>query len=135
MPTPVRLPGGQQPMTREAKPNAGRSVHGIPKHAQEQAANPVLRINGAVGNPVELRLSQTLALPHVRFLEAGRGTEETFIPPIDWSGPSLLTLIAECQPDPAAQWIRISAGPYAVPIAIERADQVLLCDQIDGEVL
>jgi DMSO/TMAO reductase YedYZ molybdopterin-dependent catalytic subunit len=122
-------------LTFEAKPNAGRTVHGIPKHAREQAANPVLRIDGLVAKPLELSRAQSLDLAHARYLELFDVPAENFIPALDWAGPTLATLIATARPLPNALWMKISAGPYAVAVPLPRAERALLCDMLEGEPL
>jgi len=117
------------------KPNAGRTINGIPKHAREQAANPILRIDGQVEVPRALTLAESLALPHERYLDGEQAPNDQFIPPGDWSGPTLATLIAGAGPLPGAAWLHVSAGPYAVAIPIGDAPRVLACDTLDGQPL
>ncbi len=112
--------------------NAGRSVHGAPKHARDLALDPILRVEGLVAQPRELTPLDFEALPHRRFLDIPIDREATFLPETDWSGVPLHDLIALAGALPEARWVRISAGPYATVAELDGLEGALLCDRLDG---
>jgi DMSO/TMAO reductase YedYZ molybdopterin-dependent catalytic subunit len=114
---------------------AGRTVNGISKQARTHAADPVLRIDGLVSEAHELRPEEIARLPHVPFLDTVTPADTERLPRTDWSGVRLSDLLATLDVQPEAKYLRVSAGPYGVPVAIEQADRVLLCDSLEGEPL
>jgi DMSO/TMAO reductase YedYZ molybdopterin-dependent catalytic subunit len=113
------------------QPFAGRTVHGVPKYAREQAERPRLRIDGLVASAREFFLEDLDHLPRVRFLDAVPEESREFLPATNWSGIPLRNVVDLASPDPEAAWIRISSGPFATVIALADADKVLLCDRLD----
>jgi DMSO/TMAO reductase YedYZ molybdopterin-dependent catalytic subunit len=114
---------------------AGRTVNGIPRQARALAANPLLRLDGLVEHALALTPADILALPHEPYLGKLSCIEKGNVPLTDWSGVRLSDVIALAKPHADARFVRVSAGPYGVPVALERADQVLLCDALSGEPL
>lgn len=113
--------------------NAGRSIHGAPKHARDQAARPVLTIDGLVAQVRHLSLEEFAVMPHRRFLDLEIDRETTFLPETDWVGVTLDKVLAITEPLPAANWARISAGPYAFVVPRSQFASTLLCDRIGDE--
>ncbi len=113
-------------------PNAGRTVHGIPRYAQTHAANPLLKVTGLVERSLELTPEDIARLPRVPYLGELSCAEGGNMPAVAWSGVSLADLVALAEPDPTAPNVRVSAGPYAVPVSLADAIRVLMCDQLDG---
>jgi DMSO/TMAO reductase YedYZ molybdopterin-dependent catalytic subunit len=112
--------------------NAGRSVHGAPKHARDLADHPVLNIDGLVARPRALTPDDLDPLPRRRFLDLRVDHELTFLPETDWSGVLLRDLLELAGPLVDARWVRISAGPYATIAALAELGEALLCDRIEG---
>ncbi len=113
---------------------AGRSIHGVPKHAKEQAAHPTLPISGCVRIPLALTPEQTRGLPRTAISDVPigadyRGPDD----PPPWVGVLLTDLIAPAQPNADAVWILIGAGPYTVAAPITTADRIVLCDDLRGD--
>jgi DMSO/TMAO reductase YedYZ molybdopterin-dependent catalytic subunit len=113
------------------QPFAGRTVHGVPKYAREQAERPRLRIDGLVASMREFSLEELDHLPRVRFLDSVPEESREFLPTTNWSGIPLRAIVDLASPDPSAAWIRISSGPYATVVALADAEKVLLCDRLD----
>ena len=44
----------------------------------------------------------------------------------------LFDVLALAGPLPEARYVRVCAGEYVVPLALEQADLALLCDRLDG---
>ena len=114
---------------------AGRTTNGIPRQAAKGAAHPVLRIDGAVSQPLLLTPADLAELPRFSYLDARVEGELGAMPETNWSGVRLSDLIALAKPTLDARFVRASAGPYAVPVAIADWTRALLCDAIDGEAL
>lgn len=113
--------------------NAERTSNGIPRQARRHAENPVLRVDGLVARPHHLGPSEFDALPHVLYYGSVSCLESGDRPKRNWSGVRLSDLISVANPLTGASWIKVSAGPYSVPVAIDDAQSVLLCDRIAGE--
>jgi DMSO/TMAO reductase YedYZ molybdopterin-dependent catalytic subunit len=115
--------------------NAGRTVHGVPRQALKHAANPILRIEGLVARPLALTPNDLVDMPRRPYVGEISCLERGNVPETDWSGVMIADLISLAEPLPKAQFVRVCAGPYAVPVALDDARQALLCDHLSGEVL
>jgi DMSO/TMAO reductase YedYZ molybdopterin-dependent catalytic subunit len=118
-----------------AEKNAGRSIHGAPEHARKQAANPMLAIEGLVSNVCQLTPIDIAMLPHRRFLDLEINRGATFLPETDWSGVMLDDLLSVAEPLENANWVRVSAGPYAYVVPREQFGETLLCDRLGDEAI
>lgn len=114
---------------------AGRSIHGVPRHAQAQAADPVLRVTGLVARELALNPDDLAAMTRQPYLGALNCVEGGNLPETDWAGLTLAEIVALAGPHPEARYVRVSAGPYAVPVALADAATVLVCDRLAGEPL
>ncbi len=112
---------------------AGRTANGIPRQARAHAEHPVLRIDGLVTQPRDLTPTDIDTLPHVPYTGSVSCLEGGNMPTRNWSGVRLSDIIAIAGVAAAARYVRVSAGPYGVPVAIADAGSVLLCDRIAGE--
>lgn len=116
--------------------DAGVSVvSGVPRSARRHGANPILRIEGQVAQPLALAPADLAHLPRHPFTGSISCIERGNIPDTDWSGFAIADLLALAGPLPAARFVRVCAGPYASPLALEAASGALLCDQLGGEDL
>jgi DMSO/TMAO reductase YedYZ molybdopterin-dependent catalytic subunit len=116
-------------------PNAGRTINGIPRLAQAQAANPKLRVEGLVENPVVLAPADLHDLPHVPYLHKRDETADHLIPATDWAGVRLSDVVALATPSSEARYVRVCSGPYAFPVSLADATHALLCDRLANEPL
>jgi DMSO/TMAO reductase YedYZ molybdopterin-dependent catalytic subunit len=114
---------------------AGRTANGIPRMAQTHAANPTLRIGGLVGRPLDLVPAELEILPRVPYLGELSCVEGGNVPQVNWAGIRLSDLVALADPVPEARFVCVKAGPYGVPVALEDAAGVLLCDRLDDAPL
>jgi len=114
---------------------AGRTIHGVPRHARNLAADPVLRVIGDVGSPLSLRPEDLANLSRSPYIGSLSCVEGGNVPETDWSGMVLADLVSLAAPHPDARFVRVCAGPYAVPIPLDECQSVLLCDQLAGEAL
>jgi DMSO/TMAO reductase YedYZ molybdopterin-dependent catalytic subunit len=110
---------------------AGRSIHGVPRYARQQAEHPVLLLEGDVRAPRSLNPVDLAELPRHPFLEQYHNPDNLLVPASNWSGMTLRAIIDLAEPSPEAGWIHVSAGPYATVVAMADADAVLLCDGLD----
>lgn len=111
------------------------ALYGVPRSAQRHAANPILRIEGVVDRPLTLTPADLAHLPRQPFVGSISCLQRGNIPDTNWSGFAIADLLALASPLPQARFVRVCAGPYATPIALDEAYQALLCDQLAGEDL
>src|SRR4051812_6606702 len=114
---------------------AGRTANGIPPMARALAENPQLRISGLVAVPRSLTPADLASIPRYPYIGELSCVEGGNLPLINWAGIKLSDLIAVVQPTPNARFVRVSAGPYGVPVAFADAESVLLCDRLDNAPL
>ncbi|MFT4037031.1 MAG: molybdopterin-dependent oxidoreductase [Thermomicrobiales bacterium] len=112
-----------------------RAVDGVPRSARRHGANPILRIEGLVARPLALAPADLAHLPRHPFTGSISCVERGNIPDTDWSGLAVADLLALAEPLPGARFVRICAGPYVTPLALDVADGALLCDQLAGSAL
>lgn len=110
----------------------GLPVHPVPP----TAASPLtLAVRGLVARQLDLGKGDIARLPH-REVEADFSCEEGWTAPgLRWRGVALRTLVELAQPLPEARFVQIGAGVYEVTIALDAAEDVLLCDRLDGKPL
>ena len=113
--------------------NAGRTINGVPKHARDFAANPVLAIVGAVDDPVHLSPDAFNRLTHVATRTFLTTDEREQTPDYDLEGVLLADLLALAKSQPGSRFVCFGAGPYTHPVAILESDRVIICDRLDGQ--
>lgn len=104
----------------------------IPRIARKQAADPHLRCFGAVPVERSFQPADLDPLPRIDFTGGMTCNEAGRKPDRHWHGVPLRTLMELAGADPAIRFINVSCGPYAAAVGVERADEVLLADQVDG---
>lgn len=114
-------------------PNAGRTINGIPRMALAQAADPHLRLTGAIVAERSLRPADIAALPRIDYIGGMTCNESGRQPDARWTGIPLDVIAEAAGADPAVRYINVSAGPYAVAIEIGQAASVFLADRLEGE--
>jgi DMSO/TMAO reductase YedYZ molybdopterin-dependent catalytic subunit len=114
-------------------PNAGRTINGIPPMAQAQAADPHLRLTGAVPAERSLQPADLAALPRIEYIGGMNCNESGRQPDARWTGIPLSAFVQLGAAAPATRYVNVSAGPYAVAIEIEQADAVFLADRLENE--
>ncbi|MCC7022918.1 MAG: molybdopterin-dependent oxidoreductase [Thermomicrobiales bacterium] len=115
--------------------SAARSLAQVPRQARAHGANPILHVEGLVHRPLALAPADLAALPRVPFAGQLSCLEAGPIPVTDWLGIPLAAVIALAGPRPEARFVRVSAGPYATPVALADASEALLCDRLSGQPL
>ncbi|MCA9877125.1 MAG: molybdopterin-dependent oxidoreductase [Thermomicrobiales bacterium] len=113
--------------------NSARST--APQFARKHAADPVLQITGLVDEPVQLRPADLVHLPRLPFTGSISCLERGAIPDTEWHGMPLDQLVALARPAAGARYVRVCAGPYCVPVAMEDTRGALICDSLRGEPL
>lgn len=115
--------------------SAGSSLYRVPRQARRHAANPILRVDGLVETPLTLTPGDLADLPRWPYVGGISCIEAGEVPETDWEGVRLSELVAMADPLPDARFVRVSAGPYAVPVSLEEAHKVLLCDRLSDQAL
>lgn len=105
----------------------------IPRMARRQAADPHLRLFGAVGDEQVLVPADLNTLPRASFTGGMTCNEAGRRPDARWTGVPLSELLRIAGASPATRYLNVSAGPYAVAIEIERAPEVILADLLEDE--
>lgn len=52
-----------------------------------------------------------------------------------WQGPRLVDVLSLAGPAPTAQYIRVGAGEYVVPLSRQEAEEAILADTVNGQPL
>ena len=92
-----------------------------------------IRVDGVVARPLALTRSDLAGLPR-RQIEGDFRCEEGWeVAGLRWGGVRLTDVLALAEPLPAAAYVRVSSGGYAVPIAMADAASALLCEEFDGK--
>jgi DMSO/TMAO reductase YedYZ molybdopterin-dependent catalytic subunit len=56
-------------------------------------------------------------------------------PALTWEGVRLLDVLELGEPRSGAGWVRVCAGDYAVPLAVNDAAAAVLAERLNGELL
>jgi DMSO/TMAO reductase YedYZ molybdopterin-dependent catalytic subunit len=114
-------------------PNAGRTINGIPRMAQNQAADPRLRLTGAVTEVRSVQPADLKELPRTEYIGGMNCNESGRQPDARWTGIPLSALAQLGGAASGVRYINVSAGPYCVAIEPTQADIVFLADRLEGE--
>jgi DMSO/TMAO reductase YedYZ molybdopterin-dependent catalytic subunit len=98
-------------------------------------SDPRLIIDGLVARPVQLAPVDLSDLPRASFAEELEDAKAGDAPTRRWLGPRLLDVLNLAEPLPTAQYVRVGAGAYIVPISWQQAEEALLADSLDGQPL
>lgn len=112
---------------------AESTINRIPRIARKQAADPHLRLIGAIPVEQSLQPADLQGLPRIDFTGGMTCNEAGRKPDRHWTGIPLRALMLMSGADPNLHYINVSCGPYGAAVGIERADDVLLADLVDGE--
>ena len=110
-------------------------THPVPAAVQARAGGAALRIDGLVAEPRALAAADLAALPRVDLAEPFVCEEGWQVPGLRWRGVRLGDLLALAGPLPAARHVRVHAGEYAVPLALDAAGDALVAEALNGEPL
>ncbi len=110
-------------------------AHPVPTAAREHAATPVLHVAGLVARPCALTPVDLAGVPRLSVAEAFTCEEGWSVPDLAWGGMRLADVLALARPLPAAQYVRVRSGEYAVPLPLDQAADALLCDTLNGAPL
>jgi len=90
----------------------------------------VLRVNGLVGQTLELTPSDFEGLPQ-RDVTADFTCEAGWtVPAVKWWGVALESVLALAGAHPEAKWVQASAGEFTVPIPLQDARRALLATRL-----
>jgi DMSO/TMAO reductase YedYZ molybdopterin-dependent catalytic subunit len=110
-------------------------AHSVPPAAHALAASPTLHVAGLVASPRVLTPDDLAGLPRLDVADAFVCEEGWQVPDLAWSGFRLGDVLALARPQPAARYVRVRSGDYAVPLPLAQAAHALLCDHLDGAPL
>jgi DMSO/TMAO reductase YedYZ molybdopterin-dependent catalytic subunit len=91
-----------------------------------------LHIDGLVRSPRFYHRAELAALPRVRVVEE---MHTTSAPPREWSGVRLWDVLQLAGVLPEANYVRVMADGYGVPLLLPDAQQAILADSLDGHPL
>ena len=112
--------------------NKPKILRKLPVHPSNKAdvGVHVLRVNGLVGQTLELTPSDFERLPQ-RDVTADFTCEEGWtVPAVKWWGVTLESVLALAGAHPEAQWVQASAGEFTVPIPLQDARRALLATRL-----
>ncbi len=112
--------------TRETLP-----VHGVPEDARRKASAARLRIEGLVSNLRFVDAADLASLLRVDLNEDFSCEEGWTVPDQRWSGVRLSDVLGLASPLAEARYVRVGAGEFVVPLAIDAARAALLCDRMN----
>jgi len=104
---------------------------GPPRHELE----PTLRIDGLVSRAMDLHVPDLAMLPRIEHVEAFTCEEGWTVPAVRWRGMRLADVVALAQPLPSARYVRVHAGDYIIPVALNDSPTIFLCDEMNGRPL
>lgn len=109
-------------------------VHPVPRETSERH-EWTIRVAGLVERELTLTRSNLAGLRRQQ-IEGDFSCEEGWqVEGLRWRGISLGDVLALAGPLPAAAFVRVSSGGYAVPIGMADAARALLCEELDGKPL
>jgi DMSO/TMAO reductase YedYZ molybdopterin-dependent catalytic subunit len=109
-------------------------AHPVPAAVQGRDA-VVLRVDGLVAAPRTLTAGDLAALPRVDLAEPFVCEEGWQVPGLRWRGVRLGDVLALARPLASAGHVRAYAGEYAVPLALDAAQDALLAEALNDEPL
>jgi len=102
---------------------------------QERTTAAVLRVEGLVAAPRVLTAADLAALARVDLAEQFVCEEGWQVPGLRWRGVRLGNVLALAEALPAARYVRVYAGAYAVPLPLDAAREALLAEGLNDEPL
>lgn len=105
----------------------------LPVHRRkdEKTRTHVLRVDGLVGQCLELTLADLEGLPQQDLTDDFTCLEGWTVPNLNWRGVPLETVLSLAQPSPEAHYIQASAGDFSVPLPRDHAERALLAIRLD----
>jgi len=101
----------------------------------EHSDGPRLRIDGLVSRAMDLCVPDLAGLPRLEHAEAFTCEEGWTVPAVRWRGMRLADVVALAQPLPSARYVRVHAGDYIIPVALNDSPTIFLCDEMNGRQL
>jgi DMSO/TMAO reductase YedYZ molybdopterin-dependent catalytic subunit len=117
----------------EIRPGLPR--HQVPAAARKRATSPHIEITGLVEYPQVLTTNDLSVMPRVELADSFHCDEGWSVPNLVWQGVSLSEVLACVRPleDPA--YLRIIAGPYAIPLQLTECSRAILACELNGKPL
>lgn len=111
------------------------STHPVHHTVQERLPTWTIQVDGLVLRPLALDIADLASLPRVETGEPVSCHEHERGPDPRWQGIALADVLALAGPLPAARYVRVSAGGYALPVPLDAIAGAVLCDAVDGAPL
>ncbi len=122
------------------QPPANSDLHvldALPVHPGE-APDPAawrLRIDGLVGQPLDLDLGDLAAMPQQLMVDDFGCLEGWTVPGLRWRGVAVADLLERAGAAAEATWVQISADDFSLPLPLEQARAALLALEVNDEPL
>ena len=94
-----------------------------------------LRVDGLVGQPLDLDLGDLAAMPQQLMVDDFSCLEGWTVPGLRWRGVAVAELLDRAAVPPEAAWVQLSADDFSLPLPIEEARGALLALEVNGEPL
>ncbi len=94
-----------------------------------------LRVDGIVGEPLDLGLDDLAALPQQLMVDDFSCLEGWTVPGLRWRGVAVADLLERAAAPGEAAWVQISADDFSLPLPIEQARAALLALEVNDEPL
>ncbi len=108
----------------------------VHSHKQDQDLRTyVLRVDGLVGQSLELRMADLEQLEQRDLTEDFGCLEGWTVPKVRWRGVPLQAVLSLAKVRPEARYVQATAGDFSVPIPREKAEGALLATSLNEEVL
>ena len=106
-------------------------IHNVPHDARQNATAPKLRIDGLVTNPRWIEPADLASLARTTLNEEFSCEEGWTVPAQRWAGIALSEVLGLAGPLPEAKFVRVGAGAFVVPLAMEDIQAAVLCDTLN----
>ena len=80
-----------------------------------------LRVDGLVGQPLDLDLGDLAAMPQQLMVDDFSCLEGWTVPGLRWRGVAVAELLDRAAVPPEAAWVQLSADDFSLPLPIEEA--------------
>jgi DMSO/TMAO reductase YedYZ molybdopterin-dependent catalytic subunit len=110
-------------------------THPVPHEVRRRSGPARLRLEGLVARPMTLEERDLVGLRRVEVEEPFSCEEGWTVPGVRWRGLVLADILALADPLPAAGYVRVCSGSYAVPVPLAEATEALLCEALDDRPL
>ncbi len=133
---PIR-PTRRQEQPMPDQPSELTVLDALPVHPGD-APDPAtwrLRVDGLVGQPLDIDLDGLLAMPQQLMVDDFACLEGWTVPGIRWRGVTIADLLDRAGAPPEAAWVQVTADDFSIPLPIADARAALLAVEANDEPL